>query len=393
MITWLWQTGRAGNWPPLHFDADALLPALAAARRAQGEIIGLSKAIGMEETRNAQALIWASESLATAAIEGEKLNLESVRSSIALRLGLTGGAPSRARPVEGLLDMMEDATTNWRQPITAERLCGWQNALFPAGYSSIHKIAVGRYRDDAAPMQIVSGRMGREVVHFEAPPAKKVPKEMARLITWFNGRGTKLDGLVRAGLAHLWFESIHPFEDGNGRVGRALVDLALAQDLQSDLRLYSMATELSAQRETYYKELQAASRAGADINRWLAWFCAMFENACVRSANVMQSALIKARFWADHAGTELSDAQRKVLNKLLDAGPRGFEGGMSTRKYESIAGVSRATAQRDLAALLAAGLVASSGRGKATKYHVNLPGWEPEAGAPTKAPNNKGAQP
>ncbi len=213
----------------------------------------------------------------------------------------------------------------------------------------------------------------------EAPPSAKVPAEMAELISWFNGPSTKLDGLVRAALAHLWFESIHPFEDGNGRVGRALVDLALAQDMKSDLRLYSMATEFSAQRKSYYDELNAAQKGG-DINQWLDYFCSAFEKACERSADVMQSALAKARFWAGRAGGDLTDSQRKVVNRLLDAGPRGFEGGMSTRKYESITGLSRATAQRGLATLVEAKILASTGQGKATKYHIDLPGWEPDGG-------------
>jgi Fic family protein len=337
--------------------------------------MGLSKAIGMAEARNAQAAIWASESLATAAIEGEKLNLDSVYSSIAQRLGLDGGAPSRERPVEGLLDMMQDATTSWQKPITAERLCGWQNALFPAGFSSIHKVTAGKFREHEGPMQIVGGRIGKEVIYFEAPPSARVPAEMAELISWFNGPSTKMDGLVRAALVHLWFESIHPFEDGNGRVGRALVDLALAQDLESDLRLYSMATELSAQRKSYYEELNAASREGADINRWLDWFCSVFEKACARSADVMQSALAKARFWTEKASTDLNHAQRKVVNRLLDDGPGGFQGGMTTSKYASLTGVSRVTAFRDLAALTEAGILAITGQGKGTKYHINLPGW------------------
>ncbi len=378
-LVWNWQSD---DWGVFAHDAAALLPTLSIARRAQGEVLGHARAIGMHETHRAQALIWTAESLATAAIEGEALNLDGVRSSIAKRLGLPGGKsarrPSPAGPVEGLLDMMQDATTEWQQPLTAGRLCGWQNALFPSGYAGLHPITVGAFRTGAEPMQIVSGPVTRRKVHFEAPPARAVPREVAKFIKWFNGPSRKMDGLLRAGTAHLWFESIHPFEDGNGRVGRAIVDLALAQDVQSDLRLYSLAAELSAERDVYYDELHLASRVDADMTRWLDWFCRTLTAACARSVSVIDSSLAKARFWAQHAHAPLNAAQRKVVNRLLDAGPRGFEGDLTTSKYLSIAGVSRATAFRDLAALVAGGLLASAGQGKATRYFVNLPGWVPE---------------
>ena len=371
---WNWESH---NWGVFAHDAAALLPVLSTARRAQGEVLGHARAIGLDETHRAQALIWTAESLATSAIEGESLNLDGVRSSIAKRLGLPGGKTARQRPVEGLLDMMQDATTQWQQPLSAERLCGWQNALFPSGYSGLHRITTGAFRTGAEPMQIVSGPVTRRKVHFEAPPARRVPKETAKFIKWFNGPSRKMDGLLRAGIAHLWFESIHPFEDGNGRVGRAIVDLALAQDVQSDLRLYSLAAELSATRDVYYGELHAASRADAGITRWLNWFCRTFAAACARSVKVIDSSLAKARFWAQHAHAPLNAAQRKVVNRLLDAGPRGFAGDLTTSKYLGIAGVSRATAFRDLATLVEGGLLCTAGQGKATRYFVNLPGWAP----------------
>ena len=372
---WNWQSD---DWGAFQHDTTALLPALAAARRAQGEVLGLAKALGMEEARNAEALIWTSESLATTAIEGEQLSIEGVRSSIAKRLGLPGGKATRLRAVEGLLDMMQDAATGWNEPLSAQRLRGWQNALFPAGFSGIQRVAAGAFRTHAEPMQIVSGPVTRRVVHFEAPPSRRVPREVARFLKWFNGPSRKMDGLLRAGIAHLWFESIHPFEDGNGRVGRALVDLALAQEIRSDARLISMATELSARRDAYYTELHAASRTGADNNRWLMWFCGTFAAACVRSSALMHAALDKARYWARHAGAGFDQNQRKMVNRLLDAGPRGFEGDLTTSKYVSLTRVSRATAFRDLAALVAAGALGTAGVGKATRYFINLPGWEPQ---------------
>jgi Fic family protein len=204
-----------------------------------------------------------------------------------------------------------------------------------------------------------------------------VPREVARFLKWFNGPSLKMDGLLRAGIAHLWFESIHPFEDGNGRVGRALADLALAQEMKSAWRLISLSTELSAEREAYYAELHAASRADADNTRWLFWFCGRFEAACNRSSKLMHAAMDKARFWSRHAASGFDSKQSKVINRLLDAGPRGFEGDLTTAKYSNLTGVSRATAFRDLSALVEAGALAASGAGRATRYFINLSGWEP----------------
>ena len=374
MSKWLWQSA---TWPDLRYDAHALAPSLAAARRAQGEIIGLAQALGMTGTRNARAQIWVAESLATANIEGERLDEASVRSSVARRLGLADDARPSTPAIDGLLDMMEDAASRRDKPLTKARLCAWQAALFPTGFSGLHKVQTGKLRSSAEPMQIVSGPVHKPKVHFEAPPAKQVPAELARFLDWFNADSRKLDGLVRAGIAHLWFEIIHPFEDGNGRVGRAIVDLSLAQDLRADPRLFSLSAELAAQRASYYEELRLASRDDADIDRWLEWFCRTFAQACRRSAAVIGTALAKAQFWAAHAGKVVSKAQAKSLNSLLDAGPRGFEGGLTTRKYVSIAGVSRATAYRDLAALVEAGMLASHGQGKRTRYFIDLEGWGP----------------
>ena len=378
MVNWIWESP---TWPDFRHDAQTLAPALAAARRAQGEVLGLSQALGMRESRGVQARIWEGESLATAAIEGENLDLASLRSSIARRLGIDDAPPAPARAVDGLLDMLEDATVRWSAPLTLKRLCGWHAALFPSGYSGLHQVRPGKLRTAVEAMQIVSGPIHNPRVHYVAPPAARVPAEVRRFLDWFNGESRSLDGLVRAGIAHLWFEIIHPFEDGNGRIGRAIVDLALAQDLRAHPRVYSLAAELAGARTRYYDELQLASRDSADISRWLEWFCRTFTQACARSRLVVMSALAKARFWSDHAGTPVSAAQAKVLNRLLDAGPRGFEGDLTTRKYVALTGLSRATAFRDLAALQGAGLLASQGQGKATRYFISLEGWAPEAGA------------
>ena len=374
MTLWIWQSA---SWPDFRHDAQALVPALSAARRAQGEILGLLDALALGKSRDVEARIWEAESLATAAIEGEHLDLASLRSSIARRLGIGTSTQAPTRMVDGLLDMQEDAATHWNKPLTLERLCGWHAALFPTGYSGLHPVAAGRLRSAPEAMQIVSGPMHNPRVHYVAPPAHRVPAEIGRFLDWFNGESRTHDGLLRAGIAHLWFEIIHPFEDGNGRIGRAIIDLALAQDLQGHPRIYSLAAELAGTRERYYEALQMASREGADINRWLVWFCHIFVEASLRSKSVVLSALAKARFWAGHGGTPVTEAQAKVLKRLLDAGPRGFEGDLTTRKYVALTGLSRASAYRDLAALAAAGLLASYGQGKATRYHINLQGWEP----------------
>ena len=375
MLDWTWQSP---TWPAFAHDAHALMPALSAARQAQGEILGLSRALGLAEARGVQARIWEGESIATAAIEGEHLDLTSLRSSIARRLGIAMTASPAARTVDSLLDMLEDATARWDKPLSLKRLCGWHAALFPTGYSGMHEIMPGKLRRSPKVMQIVSGPIHRPKVHHEAPPAARVPAELRRFLDWFNGESRELDGLVRAGIAHLWFEIIHPFEDGNGRIGRAIADLALAQELKTHQRVYSLSAELAAERASYYEELQIASRAGADVNRWLIWFCGVFARACVRSTGVVHFALAKSRFWSDHGGKTVSDAQAKVLGRLLDAGPRGFEGDLTTRKYVALTGLSRATAYRDLFTLQGTGMLASYGQGKATRYFINLEGWGPE---------------
>ena len=279
--------------------------------------------------------------------------------------------------------MMQDAASRWQKPLTLKRLCAWQAALFPTGYSGLQRIATGRLRRSAEPMQIVSGRIDRPKVHYVAPPAARLPAEMRKFLGWFND-SRAMDGLARAGIAHLWFEIIHPFDDGNGRVGRAIADLALAQQLGSHPRIVSLATELSARRADYYGQLRAASLEGADITRWLAWFCDSVHKACERSAAVMEASLAKARFWRAHSDKPLSAAQRKAVNRLLEAGPRGFAGDLTTRKYRSMTGLSRATAYRDLAALERQGVLVSFGRGKATRYHVALAGGEPAKERPAQ---------
>jgi len=370
---WVWQQP---DWPKFVFDMRVLAPVLGRARSAQGRILGKAQALGFANLGAALADIWVEEADATARIEGEKLDLTAVRSSVARRLGIAS-VGSVSRTVEGLIDLMEDATRHWREPLTVERLCGWQAALFPTGFAGIKAVQAGALRTHVAPMQIVSGPIGREKIHFEAPPSKRIPRELGRFLDWFqSSRDSPVDGLLRAGTAHFWFETLHPFEDGNGRVGRAIIDLALAQDAHLDQRLYSVSRRLAERRNDYYAELAAASRGDLDITRWLVWFVEQFDEACRASEVVIDLSLAKARFWLEHGQAPLNERQRKAVNRILDAGPGGFEGGMSTNKYGHLARVSRATAYRDLEELVRYGLLTQAGIGRGTRYFAAMEGWE-----------------
>lgn len=370
---YIWQQP---DWPAFRYDAEHLLSVLAEARRAQGILLGKAQAIGLAALPAAENEVWVSEAIATSAIEGEKLNLDAVRSSVARRLGMQNPpAGPINRNVEGLLDAMGDASRHWERPLTRERLFGWQAALFPTGYSSIRQVKVGGYRDDAIAVQ--SGPEGHEKIHYEAPPPEAIENEMTHFLTWFQESRDGMEGLIRAGVAHLWFETLHPFEDGNGRVGRAIVDMALAQDNGQPTRLIGISRQLAQVRDEYYRYLEQAQKGDMDITEWLEWFIRQYHAACTESTAILDRSLQKAGYWNLHSGTPLSEAQRKVINVMLDAGPQGFEGGMSTKKYVSLAKVSPATASRDLGGLLRAGLVVTTGQGKSTRYWLNLAGWGP----------------
>ncbi|SEK20534.1 Fic family protein [Roseateles sp. YR242] len=373
-LRYVWQ--QAG-WPQLHYDREKVGDSLSKARRAQGMVEGQLAVLGFEQRLELAAEAWSQEALATAAIEGERLDLAAVRSSVARRLGVgQQDGPNAPRNVEGLLDIMDDAVTHCRSALTHERLHGWQAALFPTGYSGMVKIRVGGYREHAEPMQIVSGRQGRELVHYEAPASAQVPAEMTQLLNWFN-TAAEPDALVCAALLHLWFETIHPFEDGNGRVGRALVDLVLARDSGETSRLFQTSQRLLDRRNDYYHQLERAQHGGLDVTDWVCWFVDQMQAACNAASKIIDDTLVKARFWLEHRDTVLNERQRKVMNLLLNAGPGGFEGGMSTKKYESIAGTSRATASRELIELEQLGMVEQMGAGRSTRYYVRLPGWQP----------------
>ena len=389
-------------WPFLTFDAAALAPDLDRARLAQGTLLGLLDAIGLGQAQEVRRDLWVQEAMATAAIEGEKLNLDSVRSSVAHRLGLAG-APGTDRVADGLVLVMQDAVENCQTTLDLDRLCRWQSALFPGGTSGLGRIAVGRLRDHADAMQIVSGSLGREVVHYTAPPSRQVEGELAQFLDWFEGtrptagRAPSMHGIARTALAHLWFESIHPFEDGNGRLGRALVDMALAQDMaalvqdapETPVQVLGMARQMLKTRAAYYDGLSQAQRAPAtrarasasaiNVTPWVQWFVQTFTQACITSQAVVRQAVDKATFRLLAAPAGLNTRQHKVLDHLLDAGNTelggGFLGGMTADKYAKMTGTSKATATRDLSELRALGLLQVQGVGKATRYAINVPGW------------------
>jgi Fic family protein len=362
----------------LTYDGAAVASDLALARLAQGKLLGKSAALGQFDLLPAEQVVWTEEAMATAAIEGEVLDADAVRSSIARRLGLNAATAPVARNVEGLLDVMDDAARRWEGPLECERLCRWQAALFPAGQSGLRVIGVGRYRDSPEPMQIVSGPTGRETVHFEAVPSADVAAEMRVFLEWFNRTRNppSHDGLVRAALAHLWFETIHPFEDGNGRVGRALIDLALAQDVRMAWRLHGMSRQLQREQGAYYDALNQAQRGAVDVTSWVLWFLQAFARACAHSLSLVDEAIERGRFWSEHRDVVLSEHQRKALNKMLEVGPRRFVGGMTARKLVGLTGVSGATATRELADLVAKGMLVQLGGGRSTRYELPMPGWQ-----------------
>ncbi len=366
---WIWQDAA---WPNFTWDAARLSAPLATARRAQGEVAGMAKLLDADADLAAQLEVMTREGVATSAIEGESLDPDTLRSSLARRLGLpTAGLPPATRSAEGLGDVLLDATRDYARPLTLKLLCDWQAALFPTGRSGLHEIRTGELRG-ADPMRIVSGPIGRERVHYEAPPRERLNAEMENFLAWFNAPPAGLDGVLRAGLAHAWFELVHPFEDGNGRVGRALLDRALAQDEGRAARLYSMSARFAAVRDEYYDALGKLSRGSLDATEWLAWFLAQLEAAAKSSELTVQKVLFKARYWVKHASKPLNERQKKALNALLDAGPRGFVGGLTNKKYAGLTHTSPATAQRDLAQLVESGCLVLVGAGRGARYE--LPG-------------------
>ena len=364
---WIWQDPE---WPRLRWDQGALAPRLARARLAQGKALGAVRLLDAGLTLEAAAAILVEDGITTSAIEGERLDLDAVRSSVARHLGLpTAGLPAPPRAVDGLIEVLLDATRRHDSPLTSERLFGWHAALFTTGRSGLHPIRAGALRGDE-PMQVVSGGAGRERIHFVAPPRQGLEAELDNFLAWLAARPGELDGLLRAGLAHLWFVTLHPFEDGNGRLARAITDMALSQDERQPQRLFSLSAQILRERKAYYAVLERTQRAGLDVTDWLGWFLDQVEASANAAERTMANTLAKAHFWVRHQGTDLNGRQRKVLNRLLDAGPEGFEGGITTRKYMSLTRTSRVTAYRELADLVAKGCLAPTGKGGRSSGYV-----------------------
>lgn len=364
--TYIWQ---ASDWPAWRFDLAALAQPLADVSRAQGLLMGRLADVGMALRNQASLSVMTEEVIKTSEIEGEQLNVASVRSSIARRLGVDIGALAPVdRHVEGVVEMVLDATANCNAPLSPERLFGWHAALFPAGYSGLTRIKVGGWRDDATgPMQVVSGRQGRQRVHFEAPPADRLASETDRFLTWANG-ATDEPPLIKAGLAHLWFVTLHPFDDGNGRIARAVGDLFLARADGSPQRFYSLSAQIQRERKAYYDTLEIAQKQSLDVTEWLAWFLDTLHRAVDQAQHTLDTVLAKTRFWQRWATTPLNERQVKLINRLLD----GFEGKLTSSKWAAIAKCSPDTALRDITDLLARGVLRrSDAGGRSTSYGLN----------------------
>ena len=291
--------------------------------------------LGFEVQQQARAEVLIEEALKTSEIEGVRLDTQAVRSSVARRLGLpTAGLPEINEPLaDGVVEILLDATQNHESRLTAERLFSWHAALFPTGYSGIHRIQVAAWRDDReGPMQVVSGPMGREKIYYQAPPGDRLKDEMKRFFRWWEKSRKEMDGILRAGLAHLWFVAVHPFDDGNGRIARTITDMALAQDENLATRFYSLSSQIMAERDAYYEVLERTNKLDGDITQWLKWFLACMTRAILNSNRLLYNVMQMGRCWKRHAQTDLIVRQRKELNRLLDAGPGGFEGGLTIRK-------------------------------------------------------------
>ena len=338
------------DWPAFHWDSETLAPSLAKVHELQGHLLGRMVAVGFDLRSEANFRTMATDVLRTSEIEGEVLDPAQVRSSLARRLGMdVSGTPKVDRNVDGVVEMLLDATQRCNEKLTTDRLFGWHAALFPTGRSGMLKVLVGQLRDDSTgPMQVVSGPMGREKVHYQAPAAKLLKKEMTAFLKWVNSKDS-LDPLLKAGLGHFWFVTLHPFEDGNGRMARAVADLLLARADGSPQRFYSMSAQIRNERKKYYDILERSQRGTLDVTEWLAWFLACLQRALVASEETLASVLGKHRFWQTHARTVLNPRQLKVLGKMLD----GFDGNLTSGKYAKLTKTSQDTAARDLTDLVA----------------------------------------
>lgn len=357
------------NWPHFFWEQGKLVILLAEVRHLQGRLLGRMDALGFELREEATLEILTQDVLKTSEIEGEKLNTEQVRSSIAKRLGIDIGImPPIGRNIEGIVEIMLDATRNFEEPLTKERLFGWHAALFPTGRSGLQLITVGEWRNETSgPMQVISGNYGREKVHFEAPIAARLEKEMKDFIKWFN-KAIEIDFVIKSALAHFWFVTIHPFEDGNGRIARAIADMLLARSEKSKQRFYSMSAQIQRERKEYYSILEHCQKGTLDITAWMEWYLNCLKRAIASSEEILQAVLFKARFWAVHTSETFNERQRAIINRLLD----GFEGKLNSSKWAKLTKCSQDTALRDINDLLKRNiLIKDEAGGRSTSYQLN----------------------
>lgn len=363
---WIYENN---DWPRLTWDSAKLADRLSRVRYQQGRLIGKMEALGFELRNEATLGVLTSDVVKSSAIEGENLNPEEVRSSIARHLGMNiEGLIPAGRDVDGIVEMMLDATQAFSQPLTQERLFGWHAALFPTGRSGMHKITVADWRKaEAGPMQVVSGPIGRETLHFQAPPAQHLEAEMKIFLEWFEG-DEKIEPILKAGIAHLWFVTIHPFEDGNGRIGRAILDMALARADQLADRFYSLSTQIEAERKDYYNQLEKQQRSSTDITGWLLWFLDCLQKAISNADVTLGKVLFKAALWQRINQSPVNKRQRLIINRMLRD---DFEGHMNTSKYAKLAKCSNDTALRDIQDLKKRGIfIQNPGEGRSTSYRL-----------------------
>ena len=361
------------DWPNWQFDLGTLVVPLTLVRHGQGRLLGRMEALGFKLRDETWLQTLTQDVIKTSQIEGELLDSDQVRSSLARRLGMAVGALAPVdRNVDGIVDVMLDATQGYALPLTRDRLFGWHGALFPTGRSGLHAINVATWRNDSGgPMQVISGPYGKEQVHYEAPPAGSIDAEMERFLSWFNHDEVSVpertDPVIKAALAHLWFVTIHPFDDGNGRLARAIGDMALARSERTPQRFYSLSAQIQLERASYYDILEQTQRGGLDVTEWLTWFLACLERAIAGAELTLESVMTKARFWERFERYGINERQVKLLNRLLD----GFEGKLTTSKWAKIAKCSQDTAYRDILGLMELGaLVKADGGGRSTSYEL-----------------------
>lgn len=363
---WIYQQS---NWPNFVWNTQRLASKLADLRYRQGRLLGKMEGLGFEFKREAKLTTLTSDVVKSSAIEGENLNPEEVRSSIARRLGMNiAGLIPASRDVEGVVEMMLDATQSFSKPLTKRRLFDWHAALFPTGRNGMHSIIVGNWRnDDNGPMQVVSGPIGHEKIHFEAPNADKLEKEMRTFLSWFEKKNN-IDPVLKAGVAHLWFVTIHPFEDGNGRIARAIADMALARADNISDRFYSLSTQFAFERKDYYNQLEKQQRSTPEITDWLEWFLDCLGRAISSAENILGKILYKAQLWNKISQSSVNERQRFIINRMLDD---HFKGHMSTSKYAKLAKCSTDTALRDIQDLKSRKIfIQNPGGGRSTSYHL-----------------------